>query len=226
MEALREEIKVFERLRFPCLVAKDERGVIGGKHRNALHLPPLPPDARDLLAGPEQVLQGDGAQRADRFGPNRPDLPLEVRQAGRGFLRKGGPVPRRTALDDVGDVDALARKAEACDPLVEPPPGGPHERLSLPVFLLPGSLADEHQPGAGVAHPENNGPAPVAQRAAPARKEFLPDILQGLRTFILAHLDKQRQVFLAGLLEHKLAQRRGRPVKSGFLVDLIVQVRL
>ena len=62
-------------------------------------------------------------------------------------------VARRPALDDVGDVDLVARQADRLDDPGQQLPGAADERLALPVLVLARRLADEHQSASGLPTP-------------------------------------------------------------------------
>src|SRR5204862_593699 len=47
-------------------------------------------------------------------------------------------------LHRIGQIDVLARDSRLCQRPVEFVTGGAHERLALPIFLVSGLLADEH----------------------------------------------------------------------------------
>src|SRR5262249_499717 len=68
-----------------------------------------PPAAqpRERRVGSEQVLGGDTADTEDDLGLQERDLPQQIRQARGDLLRPGIPVVRRTALEDVGNVDIV-----------------------------------------------------------------------------------------------------------------------
>src|SRR5512140_68996 len=165
-ETRSERIEVLEHFRLPGRVAQDEGGMVRGEHGYAVPFPPLPARPGDLLLDSQQEIQRGCTEGADDFGADRPNLAQQERKARLRLVREGDPVPRRAALHDVGDVDVLPPKADPRDPLIEPLPGGSDERLPPAVLLGPRPLADEHQPGAGVPHPEDDRAAPRAKRAS------------------------------------------------------------
>ena len=61
---------------------------------------------------------------------------------------------------------------------VEQPPRGPDERLALPVLLIAGLLADEHDPGVRGARAEHGLVGLPVQRTAPASGGRLPERVQ------------------------------------------------
>jgi len=69
------------------------------------------------LAGEE--LRCEVAERRDHPGPDQLDLLEEVRLAGLDLLWQRVAVPRRPALQDVRDVDLLARHPDTGEQLLE-----------------------------------------------------------------------------------------------------------
>ena len=72
------------------------------------------------------------------------------------FVGLGIAVLRRPALDDVRDVDVVARQLDRLDDLRQQLAGAADKRHALLVFVGAGRLADEHQVGRWVADAEDD----------------------------------------------------------------------
>ena len=84
------------------------------------------------------------------------DLPHQKGRAGFALVAFRRAIARRTALNDVRDVDLFAAQAHGLDHVVEQLPGAAHERLALLIFVRARRFADEHQVGLRIADSENN----------------------------------------------------------------------
>src|SRR5262245_6846039 len=147
-------------------------------HRNPAERAPLPAERRDPGPRPEQRLRRGRSQSDDDLGRDRLDLPEEERRAGGDLVRLRVAIAGRPALDDVRDVDLLARIADRADHLVELLTGASDERLAARVLVGPGALADEHQSGVRIADAEDDVRARLAELAPPAIPELLPHLLE------------------------------------------------
>ncbi len=76
------------------------------------------------------------------------------------FVRLRIAVLRRAALDDVRDVDVLAREVDRFDDLRQQLAGAADERDALHVLVGARRLADEHQVRVGIADAEHDLLAP------------------------------------------------------------------
>ena len=123
---------------------------------------------------PAQRLGRELAQRHEHARPERRELSLQERLAGRHLVGLGVAVVGGTALDDVADVHVGSLEPHGGDHPGEQLPGRPHERLALLVLVGAGRLAHEHQVRLGVAHPEDDLLAPARQLAARALAQLLP----------------------------------------------------
>ncbi len=139
------------------------------ERRHQPHAPPARPLAADLAHGQlvvaEHVLGRGQAQRDDHLGPDRFQLPHEVRHARRRLVRGRHAVVRRAALAHVADVHLLPGQPHAGDHLVQQLPGPADERPAGQVLVLARPLADEEDGRLGVALAED-GLRP--RRAQPA----------------------------------------------------------
>src|ERR1700678_1161608 len=103
----------------------------------------------------QESLRRDRSQRYDRLRFNGCDLPHQERRAGLALIPLGRSVSRRTALDDVRDVNVFTPQAHGLDHVVEQLSGAANEWLALLVFIRARRFADKHQFGFRVAHPEH-----------------------------------------------------------------------
>ena len=164
------------------------RAVVDGRRRmehgdhaqgaGALH---AAAQAGDALARLQDELGGEVAQGDDDRGVHAGNLLAQPGGAGLDLFWARVAVAGRAALEDVGDVDALARDAGAVEHLVEQLAGCAHEGLALEVLVLAGALAYEHDVGMGIAHPEDEVGARGGQGALGAARALPLDICQGAR---------------------------------------------
>src|SRR5262249_22501488 len=130
-----DELQVLPYLALRRRVAQEERRVEGRHERDALVGVEAAAQARDGGVAAQEALGGELAEADDHARPDGGELLLEERLAGGDLVRLGVAVARRAALDDVGDVDVLARKAHRLDHLREQLAGGADERLAGAVLL-------------------------------------------------------------------------------------------
>ena len=77
---------------------------------------------------------------------------IKPRAAGRQLHGLGLAVAGGAALDHIGHVGiSVAVDASGSQQLIEQLAGATHKRQASAVFLSAGSLADQHQPGGGIA---------------------------------------------------------------------------
>ena len=128
----------------------------------------------------QQRLRREGPERDHHLRLHHVDLPEQERLAGGHFVGLGVAVAGRPALEDVGDVDVLARVAHRLDDLGEQLAGAADERLALDVFVGARRLAHEHQIRARVADAVDDLLPPLrVQLAADAVAEVFADRGQG-----------------------------------------------
>ena len=114
-------------------------------------------------------LHGDPAEQAEKLGPDDGDLLFQVREAVVRLFDCGSAVFGGTALEDVGDVDLIARQAHPLGDHVGEQLAGPaDERLAQAVFVGSRRLADEHEPGLGLTGAEDRLGAGLRQVRTPA----------------------------------------------------------
>ena len=128
--------------------------------------------ACDAVGLAREELRGEVAERGDQLRLDELDLLEEVALARLDLVGLRVAVPRRAALDHVGDVDVLAREADSGEELVEELPGLADERIALLVLVEAGRLAHEHEVGGGIAHAEDDLRPPRRELAACASRRF------------------------------------------------------
>ena len=67
----------------------------------------------------EQKMGGGCPQDNDDFRLDHPDLMLQITDTRGSFFRHGSPVPGRTALDDIGDIDIFAPELHGEDHFIQ-----------------------------------------------------------------------------------------------------------
>src|SRR6516164_713884 len=92
--------------------SEQERRVESRDEPGALEIVDAAAEARDGIVAPEQRLGRERAERHDHLRPDRGDLLKQERLALLDFVRLGVAVAGRAALDDVGDVDLVARQVD------------------------------------------------------------------------------------------------------------------
>ena len=97
---------------------------------------------RDRIERPQQRPCREGTERDDHLRLDDVDLLKQKRLARLDFVLLGIAVARRTALDDVGDINVLALEIDRFDDLRQQLTGTPDERNALNVFVAPGRFAD------------------------------------------------------------------------------------
>ncbi len=135
--------------------------------------------AGEGLSLAEQVGGGGRAKGDDDFGADYVDLLEEERRAGVGFVRLGGAVAGRAALDHIGDVDLFALQSHGGDHVVEELAGLADEGDALGVFIGAWAFADEHEAGVGGAVAEDDLVAAGMEGAARAVADLFADEREG-----------------------------------------------
>ena len=123
------------------MVGHDQRDALIGVH--------TAPEPADGLLFPGEELGGEGADGEEGFRAPR----ARVASSGKGehasiSCGERVPVPGRTALENVADVDGvLPRQVHARQEQVEELARGPHEGEAGGVLVGAGSLSHHHQAG-------------------------------------------------------------------------------
>src|SRR5262245_33028526 len=126
-----------------------------------------PAKPRDRIERPKQRLRAELPERDDHLRADDVDLLEEKRLAGFDLVLLGVAVLRRTALDDVRNVDVVAPEPDRLDDLRQQLAGAADERLALDVFVAARRLADEHQVGVRIADTEHDLRASEPMQLAP-----------------------------------------------------------
>ena len=135
-------------------------------HQDAALLEPHAVLLGDLDVGLDDLRRGDPAQTDDHLRAYQPHLRAQPFDALLLLLGLGVAVLRRTALDDVRDIDVrVAVKLHRVEHLVEQLARSADERLSLQVLVLTRTLADEHHLGARIAHAHDDVGSGLAKLA-------------------------------------------------------------
>ena len=133
------------------------------------------PCTRVIPSGlPERSFVAKFPSVATTLRPDQLDLPEEVRLAGLDLVRLRVAVPGRPALEDVRDVDVVARQADPVEQLVEQL-ARPAPTNGTPCWSSwkPGRLADEHQVGVGIAEPNTTCVRPCGERGSACSRHAL-----------------------------------------------------
>jgi hypothetical protein len=101
------------------------------------------------------------------------NLAHEKRRTGFHLVALGLAIPRRTALDDVRDVNIFAAQAHRFNHVVEQLTRAADEGFALRIFVGARSFAHEHQFGMRVANSENDICPGLVELAADAIAEIL-----------------------------------------------------
>jgi len=122
----------------------------------------MAPDGR---RGLQEVLRGHTPERDDEPGLDDVELLEQIGNAGLHFVRLGVAIVRRTALENVGDVDVLALEVDGLEDLVQQLAHRADEGLALEILVAARGLAHQHQCRVGIAHPEDGVRAPAVEFA-------------------------------------------------------------
>jgi hypothetical protein len=129
--------------------------VVGAQHFGGTVFEELIAEFGDGCGNTEQILSGDGAQADDEFGVDDFDLRVEEFAAVGCFLGERGAVARRTAAEDIADVEVFAAELTGGDDLIQQLSGGTDEWFACFVFFLTGGFANEHDAGGDAADTED-----------------------------------------------------------------------
>ena len=144
-----------------------------GHHPHALLLDECAVLSGDAQVGLYQPHAGDPAEGDDDLGADDARLLAQISDAALLLVLLRIAVLRRTAFDDVGDVDVFAAvEVDGVQQLVEELTGSADEGLALYILLLAGTFADEHDASLGIADAENNVFALFAQATGCAAHAF------------------------------------------------------
>ncbi len=125
-------------------LVQGRRRVKHGYDQAAIHCARLAMDARDLLARHEERHR-ETPQRNDHGGVDRLDLAEQVvLGAGGDLVGLRVAVLGRATLHHVADEDLAALETGHAEQLVEKLARWPNKRAALPILVVAGALADQH----------------------------------------------------------------------------------
>ena len=129
----------------------------------------LPGDA-EILA--DQRHGGDPAEADDEPGVYQCNLPVQPGTAGSHFGTLRVTVVGRAALHHIRNINHAPVKINHLQHGVKQLPGRTDKGNPLQVFLLTGTLADEHEIGLFVSDAEDKVVPPFTERTGPAGSTF------------------------------------------------------
>ncbi len=116
------------------------------------------------------------------------NLLAQIRRTCQYLVRLGIAILRRTAFENVGDIDVLAFEARKGENSIEILTGTPHERLTLQVLVLSRRLTHEHHAGARIAHAKDDVRARLAKLARTAVAHDGTDLIERDLARLLARM--------------------------------------
>ena len=158
--------QIFPHIALGGRIPQEIGGMIGGEKRHAAKFEPLAAETRNGLLCAEQGLERDGAKANNDLRMDDVELAKKERRAGFDFVGLGRAIFRRTAFDNVADVDILAAETHGFDHLREQFSGAADERQALDIFIVARAFADENEFRRGAARAEYDVGALLAELAA------------------------------------------------------------
>jgi hypothetical protein len=150
-----------------------------GDHAHTVDVEELAAQFRNRDVGLKQVLGGKCAEATYDFRSNDGQLPFEKRIARQNLVGLRVPVIRRTALQDIADVDVITSNAPrvdgGVDNLRQQLTGAANEWNALLIFVGTWRFADKHKFGIDVAGAKDNVCARRGQLAALAVSDVFAD---------------------------------------------------
>ncbi len=134
-----------------------------------------PRKRRERTLAAQHVSGRSRAQRDDDFRADRVDLAKQKRRTGIGLGRFRNAILRRTAFDDVRNVNLVAAQAHRTDHVVEQLPGATHKGQPLRVFVGAWTFSDEHEAGVWIAVAKHNRVPALVKGAAGTVADLGPD---------------------------------------------------
>ena len=122
----------------------------GGDHGATIDEKELSVLSRNSEILTDQGLGSNPAEADNQRRVQKSHLTVKPDPAGRGLRRKGIAITRRTAFEDVGDIDLISIEVDDLHHVVKQFPGRARERNPLQVFLLSGGFAHEEEIGLAV----------------------------------------------------------------------------
>src|SRR6266480_5166811 len=146
------------------LVPQQIRRVIRGHDRHTAKLLPMAAQFGDAAGLAEQTFQRRGAERHDHLRLNDTQLRQQIRQTGLHLFRRRLAVAYRlpgrirSALQNVGDVNCVAREAHRLNDPGKKLAGLADKRFALLIFVRARRLAHKHERRMNVADAEHHVP--------------------------------------------------------------------
>ena len=174
-DRLLKRLEVHEGVRTEPRVPQQGGGVIERHRHDPVLDRPLAVLPADLEIGPDEAHRGDPPQTDKDLRAYELDLMLQPRAAGGDLLLRGVTILRRTAFDGIGDINIrFPVEIHRGEVFIEQLPPAADERLTLKVFILAGSFADEEDPRFLRTDAENDVVARFAKLTFFAAEAFLP----------------------------------------------------
>src|SRR5690606_1872462 len=165
-------------LLFAGRVAQEISRMEGRHDPHPFPLKPLSPNPGDPRLRIEDRPRRRGTQGDDQLRPDQFKLLPEDDDARLHLLHRGSPVPRRPALDDIGDINLLPGDLRRLQHLVQQLPRAADEGAAHPILVGPRPLSHEHQRGAGISLSENETGPPLVQRTTGTTGVLFLQLLQ------------------------------------------------
>ncbi len=169
-----------------------------------------PPQLAQRGVSLEEILSSNTAHREDELRLYQGDLSMQKRLTVSDLIGLGIAVSRRAALQDIGDVHRVARKAARLEHGGQKLPRPPDERLPLAILIGPRGLTHHHPVGVVMTDTEHGLSAGFVQPAGRAsgnpRLESLPVESGDLRFALMSRVVKR---FLLPFAGRNLHFRRG-----------------
>jgi hypothetical protein len=219
-EAFEHQEHVFPDLAFfgQRLIAEKISGVISDHDGGAVVVEPATAEFAHWACVAKEAFDGGGAESDDDAGLDDFDLLSEPREAGAHFVelwltiasRTGGHV--RAALQDISDVDVIAREPHGIDDFRKELSGASDEGFALRVLIGSGGFADEHEFRIRIADTEDDVCAGRDEvRALCADESGLAEGIERRIAGALSRVGLPRGGGLRGF-----GRRRGRSGRAGF----------
>src|SRR5262245_13693389 len=158
---LGQPLHVFPHRALEAWIPQARGGVIGDQELGGAETIDLPPHGCHGSLGPDEQFGREFAEAADDLGTQDRELPQEIGRAGLDLVGQGIAVLRRTALQNVADVDGFTTDGDAGDELAlvhggenlgEQLAGAAYEGLAASILLGSRRFAHEHDTARAGAH--------------------------------------------------------------------------
>jgi hypothetical protein len=96
-------------------------------------------------------LGSESTEGANEIRPDRLYLALQKRKTGFDLIGPGIAIIRRTALDDIADINLITGKIDGFDYTAKEIAGGADKGFALPVLIESGAFTDKNELGPGIS---------------------------------------------------------------------------